>query len=199
MLIETLQKEFLVEKKFEGLTQSSIDAYTQLFKTWNEWLDEQSLEHVEDLSGRTIKQFLMHCIECGNNAGTVNTKLRRLRVFAKWLFVEGITKDLLTEGIKEQRENKKPKLVSTDDVRIVLSHLRRTKRRENSFTARRNYVLVIFLIGTGLRIGELERLTWLDVNFAENLIRINESKSRRQQSVPLSETLARALRLETLS
>lgn len=86
-----------------------------------------------------------------------------------------------------------PKLVSTNDVRIVLSHLRRSKRRENTFTARRNYALIIFLIGTGLRLGELERLTWSYVDFVENLIRINESKARRQKSVPLSESLAREL------
>ncbi|WP_028775399.1 site-specific integrase [Shimazuella kribbensis] len=104
-----------------------------------------------------------------------------------------LTEEMLTNGIKGQREDQKPKLVSTDDIKLVLSSLRRSKRRENTLTARRNYALINFLIGTGLRLGELERLTWADVDFDESLIRINESKARRQQSIPLSEAHAREL------
>jgi integrase/recombinase XerD len=193
MLIESLQKEFLVDKKFEGLKDNSLTAYENFFKNLNTWLNEQNIEHLEDMTPRTAKMYLMHCSEIGNKPATLNTKLKLFRTFAKWLVDEGFTKESLTNGIKSQREDQKPKLVSTDDVKLVLSSLRRNKRRDDTFTARRNYALVIFLIGTGLRIGELTRLTWSDVDFDENLIRINISKSRRQQSVPLSETLAKEL------
>jgi site-specific recombinase XerD len=193
MLIESLQKEFLVDKKFEGLKDNSLLAYENFFRNLNIWLNSQKIEHLEDMTSRTAKMYLMHCSEIGNKAGTLNTKLKLFRAFSKWLVDEGFTKEMLTNGIKSQREDQKPKLVSTDDVKLILSTLRRTKRRENTFTARRNYALIIFLIGTGLRLGELERLTWSDVDFDESLIRINESKSRRQQSVPLSEALAREL------
>ncbi len=193
MLIETLEKEFLQEKKFEGLKESTLRAYADFFKGWNKWLGEQGLEQIEDVSSRTIKLFLFHCTEIGNNPKTVNTKLKLLRTFSKWLVDEGLAKSLLTESIKAQREDQKPKLVATEDIKLALSHLRRTKRREDTFTSRRNYTLLLFLIGTGLRLGELERLTWQDVDFQESIIRINISKSRKAQSVPLSEALAREL------
>ncbi|MED3269600.1 tyrosine-type recombinase/integrase [Bacillus thuringiensis] len=51
----------------------------------------------------------------------------------------------------------------------------------------------MFLIVTGLRFGEIERSNWSDVDFQESIIRINISKSRKAQSVPLSEALAREL------
>ncbi|MGE6541098.1 tyrosine-type recombinase/integrase [Bacillus luti] len=193
MLIETLEKEFLQEKKFEGLKESTLRAYADFFKGWNKWLGEQGLEQIEDVSSRTIKQFLFHCTEIGNSPKTVNTKLKLLRTFSKWLVDEDLAKSLLTESIKAQREDQKPKLVATEDIKLALSHLRRTKRREDTFTSRRNYTLLLFLIGTGLRLGELERLTWQDVDFQESIIRINISKSRKAQSVPLSEALAREL------
>lgn len=44
MLIETLEKEFLQEKKFEGLKESTLRAYADFFKGWNKWLGEQGLE-----------------------------------------------------------------------------------------------------------------------------------------------------------
>ncbi|PGU46911.1 tyrosine-type recombinase/integrase [Bacillus cereus] len=170
MLIETLEKEFLQEKKFEGLKESTLGAYSSFFKIWNKWLGEQDIEQIEDISSRTIKQFLFHCTEIGNNPKTVNTKLKLLRTFSKWLVDEGLAKSLLTEGIKAQREDQKPKLVATEDIKLALSHLRRTKRREDTFTSRSSYTLLLFLVGTGLRLGEIERLTWSDVDFHESII-----------------------------
>lgn len=193
MLIETLEKEFLQEKKFEGLKDSTLRAYADFFKIWNKWLSEQDIEQLEEVSNRTIKQYLLHCVENGNNPKTINTKLKLLRTFSKWLHIEGLTPKLLTDGIKAQREGQKPKLVATEDIKLALSHLRRTRRREDTFTSRRNYTLLLFLVGTGLRLGEIERLTWSDVDFHESIIRINISKSRKAQSVPLSEALAREL------
>lgn len=193
MLFETVQKEFITEKKFEGLMERSIESYQMLFKQLNNWLNEQGIEQLEDITHRTIKQYLMYCMETGNKPKTVNSKLKLLRAFSKWLVIEGLSKNDLTSGIKLQREDQQPKIVRTEDLRLALSHLRRVKRREDTFTGRRNYTLLLFLAGTGLRLGELERLTWLDVDFSESLIRINTSKSRKAQSVPLSETLAREL------
>ncbi|MED3269601.1 site-specific integrase [Bacillus thuringiensis] len=120
MLIETLEKEFLQEKKFEGLKESTLRAYADFFKDWNKWLGEQGLEQIEDISSRTIKQFLFHCTEIGNNPKTINTKIKLLRTFSKWLVDEGLTKSLLTEGIKAQREDQKPKLVATEVIKLAL-------------------------------------------------------------------------------
>jgi integrase/recombinase XerD len=193
MLVETLQKEFLVEKRFEGLKESTLKSYEEFFRNWNLWLSEQNIEQLEDVSSRTVKQYLVYCVENGNKPKTVNTKLKLLRVFSKWLITEGISTDGITSGIKSQREDQTPKIVKTEDVKLALSHLRRVKRREDSFTARRNYTLLLFLVGTGMRLGELERLTWSDVDFSESLIKIQISKSRKSQSIPLSESLAREL------
>ncbi|TCP65449.1 tyrosine-type recombinase/integrase [Baia soyae] len=193
MLIESIQKEFLADKKYEGLKRNSLVAYETFFKNWNQWLHRQNIEHLEELNPRLSKKYLMDCVEKGNNAGTHNTKLKLLRSFSKWLVEEGIVKEMLTQNIKAQKEDHKPKIVSTDDLKLVLSTLRRNRRRDDTFTSRRNYALILFLTGTGLRIKELERLTWADIDFQDSLIRINESKSRKQQSVPLSEALSREL------
>lgn len=194
MLTESIIKEFILDKKFEGVTENTLTGYTDFFKTFNEYLVEQGLEQLEDLTKRHLKQYLMYCSEeLGNNAVTINTKLKRIRVFARWLYVEKLTDTLLTDGIKAMKEDVQPKIVTIEDVRVVLSHLRRSKRREDSFTARRNYCLMLTFIGTGMRVSEVERLNWSDVDFSEGLIQIRTSKSRTSQSVPLSESLAREL------
>ncbi|MGY0694370.1 tyrosine-type recombinase/integrase [Virgibacillus sp. FSP13] len=194
MLIETVQKEFIADKRFEGLKENSIISYQNLFRHWNEWLNAKEIIHIEDLSQRIIKRYLIYCTdELQNKPKTVNSKLRLLRVFAKWLYLEKLTDSILTQGIKTQREDQSPKIVRTDDLRLLLSHLRRNKRIEKTFTARRNYIIVLTLIGTGLRVGELTQLTWSDIDFQEHTIRIQVSKSRKAQQVPLSDALAREL------
>ncbi|WP_416151126.1 tyrosine-type recombinase/integrase [Salipaludibacillus sp. HK11] len=194
MLLESIVKEFVLDKKFEGLRDSTLEGYDNFFKGFTKYLYEQEVEHLEDLTKRNLKQFLMYCYEELNNKPvSVNTKLRIMRVFCRWLYVEKLTDSLLTEGIKTMKEDVQPKIVTTEDVRAVLSHLRRSKRREDSFTSRRNYVIMLTFIGTGMRLSEIERLHWSDINFTESVIRIQLSKSRTSQSVPLSDTLAREL------
>ncbi|MGA4718985.1 tyrosine-type recombinase/integrase [Fictibacillus nanhaiensis] len=194
MLIELAQKEFLAEKKFEGLTQNSITGYVTLFTTWNEWLVTQNIGQVEELSPRVIKQYLTFCLEENNNRPrTINSKLKSLRAFARWLHEEQITNEMFTKGVKTMKQDDSPKMVKDSDIQQALRHLRRIKRREDSFNARRNYTLLLHLIGTGMRLSEVERLNWDDIDFKDYLITINQSKSRKSQSVPLSETLATEL------
>ncbi|WP_195536207.1 tyrosine-type recombinase/integrase [Bacillus paralicheniformis] len=194
MLIESITKEFILDKKFEGLRETTLTSYSDFFKGFNKYLTEQGLEQLEDLNKRHLKGYLMYCHEeLGNNPVTVNSKLKLLRVFCRWLYIEKMTDSLLTDGIKAMREDTQPKIVTTEDVRAVLSHLRRSKRREDSFTSRRNYILMLTMIGTGMRLSEITRLEWSDVDFSESLVQIRQSKSRKSQSVPLSESLAREL------
>ncbi|MCQ6265591.1 tyrosine-type recombinase/integrase [Fictibacillus sp. WQ 8-8] len=188
--IEMMEKEFLAEKKFQGLTENSLRSYIDFFKLWNEWLAQEGLERIDQLNSRNSKAFLMWCIEeRGNKPKTVNTKLKLMRSFAKWLHEEQITEELFTKGVKMQREDDSPKILADNDLRDVLRHLRRQHRREHSFTARRNYTLIIFLAGTGLRLNEVCSLTWSDIDLDSSLIMIRTSKSRKTQSVPLSDTL----------
>ncbi|WP_408010769.1 tyrosine-type recombinase/integrase [Pseudalkalibacillus sp. A8] len=194
MLIEMMEKDFIQDKKYEGLTESSLGSYVDFFKLWNEWLSEEGIEHTEELSPRVAKKFLIWCQEeKENKPQTVNTKLKLLRVFARWLKDEGVTDELFTKGVKAQRQDDSPKIMREEDLQQALRHLRRTKRREDSFTARRNYALLMFLAGTGLRLSELERATWRDIDLKDYLINIPTSKSRKTQSVPLSESLAREM------
>ncbi|RZT23138.1 tyrosine-type recombinase/integrase [Fictibacillus sp. BK138] len=187
MLVETLQKEFLIERKFEGLRESTLTVYKDFFKSWNEWLNTQSIEQVEDISPLVIKQYLRRCADNGNKPKTINTKLKLLRAFSRWLVEESLVDQQFTKGVKAVREDSVPKIVRQEDIQLVLSHLRRVKR------SRRNYVLVLFMIGTGCRLSEIERLNWTDIDFTNSLITILESKTRKHQSVPLSDTLAREL------
>lgn len=188
--IEMIEKEFLAEKKFEGLTENSLTSYVNFFKTWNEWLHLEGLTRVEELDSRNTKAFLMYCAEERNNKPkTLNTKLKLMRAFSKWLVEEKLIEESFAKGVKMKREDDSPKILQDKDLQDVLRYLRRQFRREHLFTARRNYTLILTLAGTGMRLGELCSLKWRDIDFESDLITIRTSKSRRTQSVPLGDQL----------
>ncbi|SFE09005.1 Phage integrase, N-terminal SAM-like domain [Bacillus sp. OV194] len=82
--IEMAQKEYLAEKKYQGLTENSLRSYNDFFKLWNEWLTEQGLQRFDQLNNRNTKAFLIWCTnERGNKPKTVNTKLKLLRALAR--------------------------------------------------------------------------------------------------------------------
>lgn len=192
--IEMIQKEFLAEKKYEGLTEKSLTSYVNFFKTWNDWLSQEGLERTEQLNSRNTKAYIIYCTEERNNKPkTVNTKLKLMRTFAKWLTEENITEELFTKGVKMKREDDTPKILIDKDLQDVLRHLRRQFRREHLFTARRNYTLILFMAGTGARLNEVCSMRWNDIDFNSSLITIRTSKSRKTQSVPLSDQLRHEL------
>jgi integrase/recombinase XerD len=193
MLIEMTFKELIAEKKFQGLTENSIKSYVNLFNVLGDWFRSQKIEHTQDLSPAVIKSFLRHCMEKGNKPKTINSKLKLLRAWSKWMVEEGIIENDICKGIKLVREDDAPKVVREEDIQLALRHLRRKKRREDSFYSIRNYTIMVTLIGSGLRVNELVYLNWDDINFVDNLIIIRKSKSRKQGSVPLSESLAKEL------
>jgi hypothetical protein len=52
-----MEKDFLAEKKFEGLTENSLRSYVDFFKLWNEWLAQESkLEHLKADIYNNIKE-----------------------------------------------------------------------------------------------------------------------------------------------
>jgi integrase/recombinase XerD len=126
-----MEKDFLAEKKFEGLTENSLRSYVDFFKLWNEWLVQERIERTEELNSRVI--FLIWCEEKrGNKPKTINTKLKLMRTFAKWLYEEKITEEPFTKGVKTKREDDAPKILSDKDLQDVLRYLRRVKRERTA-------------------------------------------------------------------
>lgn len=74
----------------------------------------------------------------------------------------------------------------------MLGYLRRIKQRDKTFYAIRDYTIIVFLLGTGVRLGELVNLKWADVDLRSGSAAIL-GKKRELSSVPLPERLTKEL------
>jgi integrase/recombinase XerD len=194
MLIRFAMKEFLSEKEFENLSKNTLKAYQMLFNDFEKWCEGNGLERVDDLTSRALKSYLNYCKnEKGNNPTSINTKRKQFRAFFNFLVAEGIIDENPTDSVKRVREDIRIKTFTDDEVKQVLSYLRRIRRKEDSFYAIRNHCIFLTLIGTGLRASELTSLKWNNVELKNRTIKVF-GKMRREEAVPLSEKLCEELK-----
>lgn len=193
MNIRLATEEFISEKQFENLSENTLVAYRRLFESFLAWCDTNGIAQVENVSGRHLKAYLAYCKEeRGNNPTSINTKRKQFRAFFNFLLQEKLIEENPTDGVKRVREDIRIKTFTDDEVRQIMSHLRRMKRKEDSFYAYRNYVIFLTLIGTGLRAGELVSLKWNSVDLKRRTVKVF-GKRRREESVPLSERVCEEL------
>jgi integrase/recombinase XerD len=194
MLIRFAMKEFLSEKEFENLSKNTLRGYEMLFEDFQKYCEGNGLERVDDLTSRALKSYLNYCKnEKGNNPTSINTKRKQFRAFFNFLVTEGILENNPTDNIKKVREDIRIKTFTDEEVRAVLSHLRRLRRKEDSFYGVRNHCAFMTLIGTGLRASELCSLSWNNVDLERRTLKVF-GKMRKEEAVPLSERLCEELR-----
>lgn len=70
----------------------------------------------------------------------------------------------------------------------MLNSYRRIKQREKSYFTCRDYMVIVTILGTGIRRGEIINLRWLDVDFINHSISVF-GKNRRKETIPITEKL----------
>lgn len=192
MLLKFAYQDFLEDRQFKNTTEANINNYKMLLGEFIDYCIKQEMVNLEDLTPMHVKSYLMMCQDKGNKAGTINTKLLRIRAFFNYCIECEYIKVSPAKKIKRQKEDVKIDVFTDEQIQQMLAYYRRIKQREKSYFAYRDYSMIILLLGTGIRRGELVNLKWSDVDFINNSITVF-GKSRRRESIPLTEKLTKEL------
>jgi integrase len=196
-------------ERFEKECQAEEDQGQYLEPLLEEWLasvasarDSKTVDHyrldlqrflhvapprVGQLSSRVQEPFYDHLRSLGLSDSSINSAVRSVRVFVRWLS----DKELLKHPVhlKALRTVKKrPQFYSAEQIQTMLEYCRDTPGRRYTLL----YRCIWILSQTGMRGGELLNLTWAQVTM--NRIKIVSSedwkvKSRRDAWVPVSPKL----------
>ncbi|WP_243152975.1 tyrosine-type recombinase/integrase [Sporotomaculum syntrophicum] len=188
-------KDFIDDREFKNLSPVSIENYNRTLNEFHDFCVEQEIVDVKDVTPNIIKKYLMYCQkQRKNNPTSINTKLHNLKIFFNYLQEAEIISENKnpTKKIDYVKADVKIDVFTDEQVKQMLNYYSRMKYREKSFYAYRDYTIILTLLGTGVRLGELCNLTWNNINFKNQTITVI-GKKRQQSSVPITDKLKKEL------
>lgn len=190
--LPTLAAAFLLDRRAQNLTRKTIEFYRNLLQGFLNWCDLQAIKTVNQLTPDVIRHYLIHLEDKGINAGGVHARYRTLRAFLRWYDLEFEPADFRNplRKVKPPRVDIEPlEPVPIEHVRAMLATCKAGK-----FTNERDKVILLVLLDTGVRAGELLALDRQDIDTLTGDVVIRKSKSRKSRSVFLGRQARRALR-----
>ncbi len=124
----------------------------------------------------------------GLSAHTINTYMRSLRAFWSWLVTEEIIADNPFKKVKVPKAPRKVMATfSGHDIKQLLDVI-----DTRSAAGYRNYVIILTLLDTGLRVSELGNLAMENVKIEEGTIKVM-GKGGRERVVPIGNRVKKHL------
>lgn len=195
MLLKFAIKDFIDDKKLNNVSRATMERYVGTTSEFHAFCVEEEVVNVEEVTATTVKKYLLYCQEKrNNNTVTKNSKLRVLKIFFNYLVDNEFIspQQNAPKKVKYAKEDVVIQVFSDYHIKQMLAYYRQLKSREKSFFAYRDYALILFLLSTGARVGEISNLKWNEIDF-DNKAAIFFGKGRRQQSVPLVEKILKEL------
>lgn len=149
-------------------------------------IKENGKTRIEEITKGDVEAFIEHEQDRGTMITTIRTKLVCVRAFLRYLVDEEIVlPNVLGRRIRLQLPDRLPRAMDPDDLQRLLSVIDHTQDR----------AMILVLLRTGMRIGELLDTKVMDVHLKERRIEIYEAeKNRLGRVVYLSADAATALR-----
>lgn len=202
--METLNafEAYLHEQDCAVLTVRGYLADLEHFALWFNQTNAEALSP-ERLTPTDVKAYKQHLLVVERRkASTVNRRLAALSAYAKWALTTGQIHSDPTSNVKAVKQvANAPKWLDKQEQYALqraierdlqLSKLRYPKRW---VTRRRDASLTLFLLNTGLRLGELIAMCLGDVQLSERKgsLLVQKGKGSKQRTIPLNTEARKAL------
>lgn len=119
---------------------------------------------------------------------SVNTYLKGLRAILYWMMKRNMIHSFTVQLMKQDEVIKET--FTDDEIKALLI---KPKLRNCDFNTFRNWVMVNYLLGTGVRISTLISIQVQDIELEESCFRVRHNKNRKAQIIPLSSSLVKVL------
>lgn len=179
--------DYLVGEKHPG---STVTAYTKDIRHWLDWLATVTVADVtpqltrEDIE--EYKTFLAR--EHGAEATTIRRKLAAIRRFTRFLVDHGLLAVDIAERVKPPKlGTKEPNFLTDQEYKALLFEVHRLGKP-------RDYAILQLLVQTGLRVGELVRLSLSDIDWTVPQLLLRGRKHGVDTNVPLPRQAADSLK-----
>ena len=168
----------------EGKVTSTIDSYVGDIRGFLEFLESKKVNFRGNLTRIYITTYKAYLTENGYTINTINKKINSLHSFNFFL----VSKNLCTEKVVYPNKDKikiargsegEIEVFSDEEVQSILFHI-----EDRSKISLRDEGVLLILLYTGLRVGELVNLKIKDIDFLTRTLKV-VGKGGKYREVPL--------------
>ncbi len=191
-MIEELLKDFLDYLIFEkGYSPNTIKSYKRDLEDFLRFLSEQRIDSFSALNPYHLRLYVFSLKKEGREATTIARKLSSVRSFFKYLLKRRKIKKNLLVYLSNPKISKKIPLVPTEEE--LNSFIDNLEEGKNRFLVLRDRALFEVAYGCGLRVSEIASLTFDQINFGLQIIRV-VGKGKKERIVPFGKKALKALK-----
>ena len=202
--------EFMVYCRSRQLREKTMSSYEQALRLFERWCkEEMRVDDVDKITESMIRRYINDLQTRGKysfysddrkkeknypdrrrdfrkpiSVATINNYIRNLRVFFNWLDVECVIKKNPMKRVQQLKTNRKAKdYISDEDFKKLVSCLDKSYYAEH-----RDYVMIMLMLDSGMRLGECSCLAMWDINLAKRqiLLKAEITKGRKDRTVYFS-------------
>ena len=163
-------QDYLHDQKRRNCRPTTIRHNFMTLMIFLSYLKEKGRTSLETLTREDVSSFIEHEQDRGMQPNTVSTRLRLIYAFLRYLVDrEVVHPDLLKRKLRVKVPEALPRAMAPEDVQQLLAIIEKVRDR----------ALVLVLLRTGMRIGELLATKISEVNLREKQIIIIEAQKTR--------------------
>ena len=172
----------------ETHSPNTQERYRSILGNFQRFLLKNSISNVTDLNQSLIKSFLKFRQDEGASENTVNSELTVIRKVFTLAIKWGLASSNPTDDVSklEAPAKQAPQYLSKEDCQKLLTQCDEWLKP-----------IVLTILHTGLRKGEIEGLRWQDINFENGVINIRVrdkwTPKDNERTIPINKTLKEVL------
>ncbi len=180
---------YLAHRKRIGIVNRSIQVATLHLERFYAFLIKEGITEPEHISISAVHGFLesLSVFE----KPTINHTMRTVRQYLKFCFENGFSRqELFTKipNVYYNRQSKLPSVYSAEEVNKLLESV-----DQGNPCSKRDYAIILLISRLGLRSSDVANLRFSNIDWENELIRLNRKKNNAPIELPLLEDVGSAI------
>jgi len=180
---ENFKKHCIVQ----GCVEDTVKYYQNTINTFGHFYDLDS--PVSTITQDVVENYQVYLSKKNLASKTVKTYVTGLRTILYYFMDEEYIDRFKIQAPKCDEQIKE--LYTKEDFEQLL---KKPNMKKCSFAQYRNWVMVMYFIGTGQRLNSVIHIKIRDVNLSDGVVLLNRMKGRKGVMLPLSETIVKVLK-----
>ncbi len=182
-MFEAFIKYLSFEKRY---SQHTIVAYAKDIAQFESFIEREfEVSHVNEIDHTHLRSWIIFLVENDQSPTSVNRKIATLKSLFKFLVArEEIASNPASRLKPLKTEKKLPSFLKENEVSALLDHI----DFGNSFTGKRDQLILELFYLTGMRLSEMVGLKNIDINQYDGSVKVR-GKRNKERIIPISKTL----------